>query len=227
MNNNNNPLDHFNERSVGWNDLYARPQFRDRLNLFSTKLRQYVSAGEILDYGCGGGIIACEIAGTDHKVTGVDGAEGMVTEATRLAADRHLENVSFQHIDPAGWRCSAQYQAIVCSSVLEYVAEDEGLLATLSEGLAESGYLLISVPTKPSLLGFIEDMLLSTVRKRSDTTFANRRYKLVDFEQMLNRCGLQMCETTSFEFPVFGRFGVACSRIPWLGLMTLVVARKI
>jgi hypothetical protein len=110
--------------------------------------------------------------------------------------------------------------------VIEYVEQDEDLLAMLCGGLEDQGYLLISIPTKPSLLGFVEDMLLSTIRKRSDTTFATKRYDLVEFEKMLNRCCMQLCETISFEFPVLGQIGVKCSRVPWLGLMTLVIARK-
>ena len=73
----NDPLRHFDERSEEWEDLYARPQFQDRLQLFINGVKETVPEGSrILDYGCGTGTIALKLAECGYQVVGIDGGVG-------------------------------------------------------------------------------------------------------------------------------------------------------
>ncbi len=50
----------------------------------------------VLDVACGGGIVACAFAPFVRQVTGIDMTPAMLAEARRLAAEKHLGNVSFE-----------------------------------------------------------------------------------------------------------------------------------
>jgi len=221
------PIEHFNERASEWTDLYARPQFRDRLNLFARNVQELApNNAEILDYGCGSGIIALELAKLGFNVNGVDGAKGMVDQALMEAETRNIKNINFECIDHLIWHPNKQYDVIVCSSVLEYVLDDESLLSCFSQWLKHGAWLLISIPMEPSLLGFIEDTSQKLLGRKRDVEFAQRRYKRSQFSQRLEKLDLVPLKWIGFDFPIFGKFGVMLSRIPSFGLMSLVIAQK-
>lgn len=224
-------LEHFDKRSTSWNQLYERAQFQDRLLLFINGIKENVAPqSTILDYGCGTGRIALELAASGYQVKGIDGSCGMIKEARSAAENRNLPLISFETIDPAGWHPQQQYDAIVCSSVLEYVPDDESLLSRFAEALPPGGTLLISVPYAYSLTGIIEDAVhscshLITTRKH-DIQFAQHRYTRTDFTQTLKRVGFEEPKWTSFELPILKQIGVRLSRIPLFGVMMLANTRR-
>src|SRR5690606_16200730 len=113
---------HFHERSAEWSDLYQRPQFRDRLHLFTSNVKKLLPPkASVMDYGCGTGTIALELAKSAFQVTALDGALGMVEQGTAAAQRAQLENITFTHINPESWNPDASYDGIACSSVIEYV----------------------------------------------------------------------------------------------------------
>lgn len=224
-------LAHFDERSIQWNQLYERSQFQDRLSLFVNKIKKNVPPQSmILDYGCGTGRIAIELATCGYQVKGVDGASGMIQKARSEAENQKLLLASFETIEPSTWRPPQQYDAIVCSSVLEYVPNDELLLFRFAEALVPGGILLVSIPYAFSLTGVIEDFFNFCRHIVSghnhDVQFAHRRYTRSGFKKILNKVGFESPIWTSFEFPMFGHFGVRLSRIPILGVMLLANTRR-
>lgn len=215
-------LEHFDDRAEDWDKLYERSQFVDRRALFLDAVQRYAPAdGAILDYGCGTGRIATDLSLAGFAVLGVDGSKRMIEEATRKAEGKG--NLAFEAIDPENWQPQAAYDAIVCSSVIEYVPDDAQLLATLSAGLVPGGTLVISIPSSATLFAVIEDRLLTGKR---DVSFARRRYSSSEFGEMLNAVGLQSVKEVTFELPRLGKLGVWLSRLPVLGMMRLVIATK-
>lgn len=221
------PLKHFHERSSEWSVLYQRPQFRDRLHLFTSNVKKLLpSNASVMDYGCGTGTIAMALAKSGFRVTAVDGALGMVEQGTAAAQQAQLDNVTFTHIDPENWTPHTSYDGIACSSVIEYVPDDVGLLRKFSDALNPGGWLLVSIPSSTSWVGKLEDVVGKFKGKNRDVEFAQRRYKLKQFSAQLESMGLQTRDMISFEFPVLGQLGVKLSRIPLVGVMTLVIAQK-
>lgn len=224
-------LAHFDERANSWNQLYERPQFRDRLSLFVNGIKNNVAPqSTILDYGCGTGRIAIELAACGYHVNGVDGARGMIEKARFEAKSRKLTSITFETIDPIVWHPQQQYDAIICSSVLEYIPADESLLVCFADALVPEGTLLISIPYAYSLTGRMEDVLrffshLINTRER-DVQFAQRRYTRTAFTQTLERIGFEVPRWTSFELPILNQIGVRLSRIPLLGVMMLANTRR-
>lgn len=96
----------------------------------------------VLDFGCGNGIISMELGRAGFQVTGVD-----VSEKTIATARSHnsFENVRFEVCDHAK-HFSQNYDAIVCSEVLEHLAEPAELLRQLHRVLEAAGILVVTVP---------------------------------------------------------------------------------
>jgi 2-polyprenyl-3-methyl-5-hydroxy-6-metoxy-1,4-benzoquinol methylase len=225
-------LVHFNERAANWNHLYQKPQFKDRLSLFVNAINSHVAPhSKVLDYGCGTGRIAMELAINGYQVLGVDGAREMIETARSEAINRELSSISFETIEPATWIPRQEFDAIVCSSVLEYVPNDQSLLNLFAKALVPGGTLLVSIPYKYSLIGMIKDCvgiyrnLIST--NKHDIQYAKRRYSRMSFSQSLKTAGFTTPNWTSFELPAFNQFGVRLSRSPYLGVMMLADTKRL
>ena len=177
-------------------------------------------------------MIALALAERGYEVVGIDGAPRMIdlarAEAARRGPARARFEVARAHEVDAGL---GPFDAVICSSVLEYIADDARLVADLAGALRVGGYLLISVPHAGSLFGRFEDALgrwrIFTRRdRRRHLSYSLRRYRLDAFAQMLASAGLGAPTFSYFETPVPGRAGVALSRWRRLGVMALATARK-
>ena len=224
---------HFDDKAAKWTSLYDRACFADRLQLFVSSVTANVRAGaRILDYGCGSGVLAHKLHAAGYEVTGVDASEKMVEQARGSAPSRATPGLTFRHIDPDTWPDTADhYDAIVCSSVLEYVDDQDGMLRKLSSRLAPGGKLIISVPNSNSVPGKLEDSLTGIFgrfrkRNRRDSTYCRRRYSASEFAACLDRAGLDTHEVTYFEMPKLGRLGIRLSRWSRLGVMMIVTGTR-
>lgn len=229
-------VDFFGSRAEEWVALYTtKTQFQDRLALFVEGVRRHVpGSGRVLDFGCGPGVMSLALACEGYEVTGVDGSERMIRVAEQRSPRHGSANVHFEVMDSESFSLAPQsYDAVVCSSVLEYVKDDEKLLRNLAGVLRPGGILLISVPHSASVLGRIEDAIagirIPGLRRgpgRMDLKYSRRRYNTADFLSSLHNLALDVLDTTFFEVPVLGRCGIRLSRMPRLGMMLLVAAMK-
>lgn len=149
--------EYFDRAASGWAKQYvSRPNFRARLEIVLEWLRDLPGGREILDYGCGSGVMLRALAEAGHKVTGVDASESMLGSARQLLeggaipADRFaLELVGD---DYRGRFAAQRYDAIVCTGVLEYLSDPCALLDLLGERLKAGGRLVVSFPNRASVL---------------------------------------------------------------------------
>jgi 2-polyprenyl-3-methyl-5-hydroxy-6-metoxy-1,4-benzoquinol methylase len=229
-------VDFFGSQADEWVALYtAKTQFQDRLALFVGGVRKHVpGSGRILDFGCGPGVMSAALACEGYEVIGVDGSERMIHVAEQQSPRHASANVRFEVMDSESFSLTPQsYDAVVCSSVLEYVKDDEKLLRNLAGVLRPGGILLISVPHSASYLGRIEDAMagirlpgLKRGPGRMDLKYSMRRYNAAEFLSSLRSLSLNVLDTTFFEIPFLGRCGIRLSRLPRLGMMLLVTAMK-
>jgi 2-polyprenyl-3-methyl-5-hydroxy-6-metoxy-1,4-benzoquinol methylase len=123
-----------------------------RGDLFIDLARRKLPQGaSILDYGCGPGRLSGQLASAGFTVKGVDTSPGMIEQARSLI--KPGLSMSFQSIqDPAEALPAKTYDAIVCSSVIEYVADADKLLQQFKAALRPSGQLLISFANASSYI---------------------------------------------------------------------------
>lgn len=139
----------FDGQARGWSKFYrAGAEMERRRQRFVDALGRRVPQGAaILDLGCGSGEIsqACAAAGFD--VTGCDISSKML----RMASARHAgERCRFVAADPRLAPAlpfeDARFDAVIASSMLEYVPDAAVELREIRRVLKPGGWLLATVP---------------------------------------------------------------------------------
>ena len=104
----------------------------------------------VLDYGCGPGRLSLLLARAGFRVRAVDISAGMIAEALKLdhqGVDLAFEIISVSQAVLQPGCCDA----ILCSSVIEYVLDPDELLRSFRRALRPSGVLIISYANRSSL----------------------------------------------------------------------------
>ncbi|MBN2589426.1 MAG: methyltransferase domain-containing protein [Sedimentisphaerales bacterium] len=225
---------YFGSIAEKWTSLYkTKAQFKDRLELFVKKVIKNVpKSGKILDFGCGPGNLSFALAQEGYEVTGVDAAEHMIQIANQQLTQTVLTKLNFQVMKAENVTMPREsFDAVVCSSVIEYIEYDKKFLKDLIGLLKPGGVLLISVPHNSSFWGKFEDALkwipfFKIGPGRRDLKYSKRRYKIKELQNFIQDFSFEIAEYTYFEFPLFGKLGIKLSRLRNIGVMVLVVAVK-
>ncbi|PZR27821.1 MAG: hypothetical protein DI535_08720 [Citrobacter freundii] len=99
---------------------------------------------EILDVGCGNGIISRSLGKEGFNVKGVDVSDKAIEKATALNT---FPNVRFEVMSAEQLIADGQkYHAVICSEVLEHLNEPSKLLVSLQQLLHDDGILIVTVP---------------------------------------------------------------------------------
>ena len=105
---------------------------------------------KILDYGCGQGSIAYLLAKEGYDVLGMDPIAGFIAEANKKSLEQI--NLKFRLLEDEGESLpSNTYDAVVCSSALEFMDDADFVLQNLHRTLKPGGILFISLPNIRSL----------------------------------------------------------------------------
>ncbi len=116
-----------------------------RLNFIVDVLnKQLPSGAEVLDVGCGNGVISRRLGAFGFKVKGIDISEKTIERAKAL---NKYTNVTFEAVSAEELVAEGnRYHAIICSEVLEHLNDPGVLLKTLNESLHPTGVLIVTVP---------------------------------------------------------------------------------
>lgn len=172
----------------------------------------------ILDYGCGPGRISLMLARSGFEVFGVDPSEPMIAQAKEQ--DSQGLRVQFRIGDDSVLRTDS-YDAIVCSSVIEYVRDPDKLLRVFHDSLRGAGVLIISFSNNRSprrLYGSFAG---------SENPFANmyhQDWSWRGFRKLLTRNGFRCIAGPKF-FDFHWRIDRFVSWLP-LGTLGVVAASK-
>jgi 2-polyprenyl-3-methyl-5-hydroxy-6-metoxy-1,4-benzoquinol methylase len=142
----------FDRLARGWSQIHYGPGggLVPRIARFADALDSLVPpSSQILDFGCGTGDIAAGLAARGFKVHAVDPSAKMVEQAKRI---HDGSGVTFgvivpdMEVSPTGPFAGQPFDAVVCSSVLEYVPDPPTSLRFLESLLKPGGWLLATVP---------------------------------------------------------------------------------
>ncbi len=213
------------EFARGTDSLIQQQRYRRGDLIVAAAERHAVPGGFILDYGCGPGRIACLLGDRGFRVRAVDPSPEMILEAAAIR--RSTDNVDFATLGDPGQELSPRtYDAIICSSVIEYVAEPAKLLQGFNSALRDSGILIISFANRLSLWRAYAELRF----RRSAPHFALQTsiQRWGEFQRLLVGTGFRTLDGPIFFESVFDKYKKFSwlSGSGWIGTLGLVVAKK-
>jgi SAM-dependent methyltransferase len=124
---------------------FSRIADKKRLQFIIDAITKYVPAGEeVLDVGCGNGIITVAVGKSGFNVTGIDSSRKTIEAAQSL---NYLSNVKFMVVAAGEFPIQqGKFAAIICSEVLEHLQDPGDLLKILHASLNNNGILIVTVP---------------------------------------------------------------------------------
>ena len=124
---------------------YERIADIKRLNFIAACLQQNIPArARVLDVGCGNGVISRHLGQFGYEVLGIDISQKTIDVAR---SKNKLPNVRFEAVSAEALTAQGQqYDAVICSEVLEHLHQPGVLLSTIYASLKPEGVLIVTVP---------------------------------------------------------------------------------
>ncbi|MDX8401626.1 MAG: bifunctional 2-polyprenyl-6-hydroxyphenol methylase/3-demethylubiquinol 3-O-methyltransferase UbiG [Mariprofundaceae bacterium] len=100
----------------------------------------HLEGANVLDVGCGGGLLAEALAGRGARITGIDRSPKSLAVARLHAEGRDL-GVEYHEADAEGWadRHAGEYDVVTCLEVLEHVPDVPATVAACARLLKPGG----------------------------------------------------------------------------------------
>jgi SAM-dependent methyltransferase len=167
----------FNEEAVQWHGKYEPGgSMGRRIALFASRLRSTtLPPAPILEFGCGTGDLANRLSLDGYDVTACDIAEEMIGTAQRTFPQAR---VRWTRIPTGPTRlpfADGSFEAVVSSSVYEYIDNVDQAFRECARVLAPDGVLILTVP---------------------NPTHFNRR-----IEQALRPAAILLCDLRGVDWP--------------------------
>ena len=235
----------FADQAQVWEWRYESRTYRERRKLIRqivkaevARLGRPASEIEVLDFGCGGGVLLRDLLEMGLHVTGVDTSREMIGKAQSFLRDygQTVELECLTTDSGAGKYERRNYDIVLCISVLEFVPEIEPLIARLAAVLRPGGILIVSVPNRQSWLRRLEQFLhrhsqalqripvfSNIVQKNAYLDVQKHQFTLAELTEEFERVGLARDEWSFQVAPVFLRMP---ENTPTIGMMLTAVFRK-
>lgn len=107
--------------------------------------RVELKGANVLDVGCGGGILSESMAGLGAKVTGIDIADKALSVARLHLHESGLE-VDYQQATAESWaeQNTTGVDVVTCMEMLEHVPDPASVVASCAKMLVTGGHLFLS-----------------------------------------------------------------------------------
>lgn len=138
-------MEKFDQAAATWDDEPRRVRLADEITaaiLGSVRITPHM---EVLDYGCGTGLITLRLQPLVRSITGADTSGGMLEALREKARSRSVENVRIVKLDPeGGGGIPGRFHLIVCGMTLHHVPDVASLLQDFSRLLLPGGVLAVA-----------------------------------------------------------------------------------
>jgi 2-polyprenyl-6-hydroxyphenyl methylase/3-demethylubiquinone-9 3-methyltransferase len=202
----------YHERlAASWDERYQKPAFRARLRVLEECLAgRQLQCQEWIDAGCGAGTLARYLADKGCNVLGVDASSEMISAARQAAQPaEHPERVRFQQIETIAALPihDSSFDGVLCSSVLEYVADAPTCLAEFHRVLRPNGLLVVSIANRRSIIrrAQVTAHRLAKVLRRKWLPFlehSRNEYTVASFRLLLEKHGFEVERAIPFGSPI-------------------------
>ena len=150
----------FDSKSNDWDEKYNNNgPLVNRLKKLINLVDKYADPKNLLDVGCGSGVFIDYFNNIGVNTVGVDLSKGMIDRCLNKKYINPnkvkfyfgaVENIKFDE---------KKFDTVICSSVLEYIDNDEFFLNSIYSSMEKGGYLFITVPNKLNKKRIREDLI--------------------------------------------------------------------
>jgi 2-polyprenyl-3-methyl-5-hydroxy-6-metoxy-1,4-benzoquinol methylase len=144
MNDNDQRRD-FDKNAANWDDNAGRVKMANNIAnaiLDAVRLRPDM---EILDFGCGTGLLTLRLQPLVRSIHGVDSSSGMLEVLESKIQAQHLSNITTQYLDvETGGELTGTYDLVVSSMTLHHVLDIKPLLAQFYRVTRAEGRLCLA-----------------------------------------------------------------------------------
>ena len=142
---------HFDEAAANWDDKPARLALMKAIGEKIVVEVQPTTEMDVLDYGCGTGLVSLYLLPHVRSVTGADNSTGMLDVLRAKISESKIRNMQAVHLDlerdPVP---QARYHMIVVSMAMHHVRQTERVLQAFHELLVPGGILCVAdLDTEP------------------------------------------------------------------------------
>ena len=130
--------------------------FWSRLTTTIDFIDSNIKRGNVLEFGCGSGIILPTLSKLFERVVGID---LNIEDASIIKEELSLKNVELVKSNIVDYIPTTKFDLIVANDVLEHILDLETVIGHLHGLLADEGYILVSVPTENWLYRFARFIL--------------------------------------------------------------------
>jgi glycosyltransferase involved in cell wall biosynthesis/SAM-dependent methyltransferase len=151
----------FNQKARRWRSKYGpKGALNSRVEQFASRLAALCPPpAHILDLGCGTGEIAAALEPLGYRVTACDLAEEMIAVARRSHQATAVEWVTLEPGRTALPFANRRFDAVLASSVFEYLDDVGATAAELARVLRPDGVMLLTVPNPRNVVRKLEARL--------------------------------------------------------------------
>ena len=135
---------------------YITDQIKNHFKLNSQKIN-FLKGLDILDIGCGGGLISEPMARLGGSVTGVDASEKNIKVAQLHAKNNNL-NINYQNKSPENMKDYEKFDVILNLEVVEHV-EDVNLYIGSCFKLLKKGGIMFTATLNRSLISYFKAII--------------------------------------------------------------------
>lgn len=135
----------FNRDAASWDENPRRVQLAADIGRSILAQNALSPDMDVLDFGCGTGLVTLALQPHVGSITGADSSPGMLDVLKRKISDRHLVNVKTLYVNiDRGEMLSGSYHLIVSSMTLHHIKDVDALLKQFYQGLHPSGMLCVA-----------------------------------------------------------------------------------
>ena len=175
-----------------------------------------LSGKQVLDVGCGGGLLCEAMADKHAKVTGIDIGETAIQVAKLHLHESHLE-INYQQTDAEtkARQTPAQYDVVTCLEMLEHTPDPASVITACSRLLKPGGELFFSTINR-NFKSFMSAIVAAEYLLNLLPKGTHQYEKLIRPSEMVesaSNAGLELSDMTGFCYNPITRHYSLCKNI--------------
>ena len=135
----------FNQEAAKWDQVPGRVKVAQDIARSMIRELTLTPDMDVLDFGCGTGLLTLALQPFVRSITGVDSSQGMLDVFEKKIKEQNLNNIKASYLDlDKGDVLSGSYHLIVSSMTLHHIKEVGPLLKQFHRVMVPSGSLCIA-----------------------------------------------------------------------------------